>query len=574
MVLHYKARVPFRDTGSANGADLSAKRACKVGYSEGMPDLTPPTSISAVTVFSDRARITRAGEAVLTQGQSVVEVKDIPLSLQPDSVRVKGRGAGVKILGIDVATAYLPSSPDAGAAELQREIETLEAEIRKNTEASAIQQDRLKTLSAVRANSAAEIVKGIAKGKSSVEALDGILAYADRQEDECRKAIQSLGETIRDLNRQLDAAKARRHQIHQAAASNRKVIRIAVEAANPGETAFSFELTYVCNGAHWQPLYDMRLDDGRGKVQASYLAMVSQNTGEDWNGVELSLSTARTAATQSIPKLEPWYLRLYVEPPAPPMMAKMSMARGRALGGAEDDEAAMPMLAAAAPASAAAPPPPPAEVAQAEVSEQRASAVFKVPRAMSIPSGNTPHRTQIAEFELPAHVDYVAAPKLALQAYIRATVTNDSPLVLLPGKANLFHGDDFVGTSHLAPSAGRDFELQMGVDERIGIQRELVSRDVSKAFLGGTRKIGYRFRIELENRLPASAALTVFDQIPHSRHEEIKVKLVDATPKPNEVTELGELKWNITLESGRRQELFFEFSVEYPKTQELVGIGI
>jgi uncharacterized protein (TIGR02231 family) len=115
----------------------------------------------------------------------------------------------------------------------------------------------------------------------------------------------------------------------------------------------------------------------------------------------------------------------------------------------------------------------------------------------------------------------------------------------------------------------------MGVDERIGIKRELVSRDVSKAFIGGTRKIGYRFRIEVEGRqLPGAVEVTILDQIPHSRHEEIKVKLVDSTPKPFEVTELGELKWKITLESGRRQELFFEFTVEYPKTQELVGIGI
>lgn len=541
-----------------------------------MPELTPPTSISAVTVFSDRARVTRSGEASLAQGQSVVEIHNVPLSLEEDSVRVKGRGAGVRILGIDVANVYLPSSPDAGAAELQREIESLEGEIVKLNEASAIQQDRLKTLASVRANSAQQIIKGIAKGKSSVEALDGILAYADREEADCRHAIQTHNEKVRDLTRQLEAAKARRHHAKHAAATQRKLVRIAVESTSEGETAFAFDVTYVCSGANWHPVYDMRLDEG-GKVHASYLAMVSQNTGEDWQDVELSLSTARTAATQSIPKLEPWYLRLYIDQPVTPPMAKMAMPRGRGFGaggGGGDDEMAAgpPMMSMAAPAPA---PAPLAEVAQAEVSEQSASAVFKVPRRMTIPSGNSPHRTQIAEFELPARVDYVAAPKLALQAYIRVTVTNDSPLVFLPGKANLFHGDDFVGTSFVDGSAGREFELQMGVDERIGLKRELVSREVSKAFIGGTRKIGYRFKIEVEARqLPGAVEVTILDQIPHSRHEEIKVKLLDTTPKPFEVTELGELKWKITLESGQRQELFFEFTVEYPKTQELVGIGI
>lgn len=542
-----------------------------------MPELTPSTAISAVTVFAGRARVSRSGQAVLPHGQSVIEIPNIPLSLREDSVRVKGHGAGVRILGIDVANAYLPASPDANAAGLQREIEALEAHILQLTETSAIQQERLKTLAAVRSNAAAQLVKGIAKGTTSVESLDGLLAYADREDAECRQAIQAHAETLRDLNRQLEAAKARRHHARHAAAVQRKVIRISVEATNPGETPFSFDATYVCNGATWRPLYDMRLDDAQGKVHASYLAMVSQNTGEDWPDVELSLSTARTAATQSIPKLEPWYLRLYVAP-AVPVMAKMAMPRGRAFGagGGGDDEGlsdtAMYEVAAAAPAPQ---PAPAAEVAQAEVSDQGASAVFKIPRRMSIPSGNAPHRTQIAEFGLPARIDYVAAPKLALQAYIRATVTNDSPLVFLPGNANLFHGDDFVGTSFLDAAAGREFELQMGVDERIGLKRELVSRDVSKAFIGNTRKIGYRFKIEVESRqLPGAAELTVLDQIPHSRHEEIKVKLLDTSPKTFEVTELGELKWKITLESGRRQDLFFEFSVEYPKTQELVGIGI
>ncbi|BDC49224.1 hypothetical protein F183_A15400 [Bryobacterales bacterium F-183] len=537
-----------------------------------MPELVPPPAITSVTVFSNRARVTRSGKATLPQGASVVEIPDIPLTLQQDSVRVRGWGEAVKILGIDVATAYLPVSPDTEVQAVQAQVEALEAEIAKVNDAVAILQDRLKTLASVRANSADAVVKGIAKGRTSVEALDGILAYADREEAASRIALQSHSETSRDLNRQLAAVKAKLQQMRQAGATERRSIRLSVDTANPGETPFDFAVTYVCDGATWEPLYDMRLDD-QGKVHATYLAMVTQNTGEDWSDVDLSLSTARAAAIQSIPKLDPWYLRMYTEMVRPGAMPYAAMARVRAFGGGGGDAEAMDeMVASAAPPQAAAPIAP-AEVQQAEVSEQGASATFHVPRRMSIPSGGMPHRTQIAEFGLPAKVDYVAAPKLALEAYIRATVTNDSPLVLLPGKANLFHGDDFVGTSFIDAAAGREFELQMGVDERIGIERQLVTRDVSKTFLGGSRKITYIYRIKLVNRLTSPAELTLLDQIPHSSHEDIKVKLLDTTPKPFEVTELGELRWKITLESGAPQQVQFEFTIEHPKTQSVVGIA-
>ena len=66
------------------------------------------------------------------------------------------------------------------------------------------------------------------------------------------------------------------------------------------------ELSYHVPGASWRPLYDLTLDGEQ--LAVSYLAEVTQQTGEDWPAVELTLSTTRRGRHQTLPELEPWYI--------------------------------------------------------------------------------------------------------------------------------------------------------------------------------------------------------------------------------------------------------------------------
>ncbi len=64
-----------------------------------MPLLT--TTIAEVVVFSDRARVTRRGTIALDSGVHSLEIANLPLTLQPDSVRTAGGGtAQAALLGV------------------------------------------------------------------------------------------------------------------------------------------------------------------------------------------------------------------------------------------------------------------------------------------------------------------------------------------------------------------------------------------------------------------------------------------------------------------------------------------
>ena len=70
------------------------------------------TSPSAVTLFPDRARVTRRGHTALEVGLRRLEIGDLPLALLPDSVRASGRGtAHAKLLGVSTQLEHFVETP-------------------------------------------------------------------------------------------------------------------------------------------------------------------------------------------------------------------------------------------------------------------------------------------------------------------------------------------------------------------------------------------------------------------------------------------------------------------------------
>jgi hypothetical protein len=84
--------------------------------------------------------------------------------------------------------------------------------------------------------------------------------------------------------------------------------------------------------------------------------------------------------------------------------------------------------------------------------------------------------------------------------------------------------------------------------------------------------MAFAYEIRLENLLPVKANLTLHDQFPVQRHEEIKVKLESADPKPTEQTELNLLKWEFSLEPKEKCTVRFDFSIESPQGMEIIGL--
>jgi uncharacterized protein (TIGR02231 family) len=214
------------------------------------------------------------------------------------------------------------------------------------------------------------------------------------------------------------------------------------------------------------------------------------------------------------------------------------------------------------------------EVDVATVSAAGASLTYRLTARADVPGNGDPRKVTVASFELKPVLDYVTAPKLEEVCYRRAKVKNDSAYSLLAGPAQLFEGDDYLGATRLefiAPN--EEFELVLGADERVRVNRELTARDVEKAFIVGDRKrIRYAYSIELGNLRDTPQTIYVRDQLPVPRDEQIRVKLEEAEPRPQEYTHLNLLEWKMTVAPGAKPVIHFSFSVDYPRTLDVVGL--
>jgi uncharacterized protein (TIGR02231 family) len=524
------------------------------------------TTISEVTVYTDRARVTRQGTRHLAAGEQTLSIENVPTSMQDDSVRASGRGEGVRILGVETVRDYITEAPEEDLAALQKELETLQDQDTALVDAAAAEDARQDYLKNLRNSSSQTLPRGVANGRAKMDDVTALARYVEGELADSQSKKRAIAQQRRELARQIEVVQKKLQP--RWVSKERRAINVIVEAA--AETDFDLEVTYSVLGASWSPLYDIRLIED--KVSLGYLANVQQQTGEDWPAVKLSLSTAQPAVSSTIPELDPWFIDVYTPPVYRPMAARASGLPTGALA-PQSMAAGITMDAMMAPAQAA--PPPPAEVATATIDSTGASVTFRVARPTAIPSDGSPHKTMVTNLDLQAALDYVTVPKIAEEAYLRAKITNTTESILLPGPANIFHEDEFVGTTSLETVVPtEEFEVQLGVDDRVKVERKLAQRDTSKALIGNTRRTLYGYKITITNLLTRPARVTAYDQLPVSRNEQIKSKLLEVAPPPAEQSDLNILKWELNLAPQKKQEIAFTFQVEQPRDVKVTGIEV
>ncbi len=523
------------------------------------------TATATATVYPDRARVTRSGAISLEPGLHNLEIADLPLSLDRASVRASAQGtARARLLGVDVRQVFYAETPAERVREMEQQLETLSDELQAFQKQGEL-LDREKSSVAELAGQTRVYARGLASGKTTLEGQLALLDGLRSRIEAIDKAQLELGARQREKQHQHEKIKRELDLLRASKPTQRYAAVIEVEVVQAGE--LTVDLTYVVSDAGWSPLYDVRLreSDGGARLEVGYLAQVTQRTGEEWQNVSLVLSTARPALAERLPELKPWYIA--------PLAAPRPVMAARAPAGASAEKLGAGLAAMAAEASPSPAEPQPIEEMTATVEASGAAVTYRVPAAATIPADGAPHKITVARYEVSPRLDYVATPKLVEAAYRRATVANDSPYTLLPGQASLFAGDEFIGRTAMKLTAPQgEIELYLGVDDRVKVKRELKRREVDKQFIGGRRRLHYAYETTVENLLASDLPLSLRDQIPVSRHEEVRVKLDLAEPKPTEQTELNELKWELRLASAQKVAVRLEFTVEHPQDMALSGL--
>ena len=552
-------------------------------------DLEAP--IKEVTVYADRALVLRSGRIELEIGEHELRVNNLPQFLR-DSLRAAGRGSeGIRILNVDITTAFRSRPPEAEVITLQDELERLTQNQQLLEARRSALNDRRQWLRALGEQSR-DFAKGLAQGQMKPQDCADFFSFAANQALQDAEAAQSVEAELKHVQQEVEAKKRELAQVQGHILPDRLAAVVTVSLAEAGE--FELELSYLVIGASWSPQYDVRVqmtdEKGSGEVELTYVGVVQQSTGERWENVGLSLSTARPSLAAVLPELDPWYLNVYTPPlPVPLRAAKSRIASMSGLpGGQHTTLAVQPM---AIPTMALADEGAfdevqdeqihekelrTADVATATVEQTGTALIFRAGRSVDIPSDNSPHKTTIARDNLPCAFDYVSAPLIDEQVHLRASIENTTERVLLSGDASIFLSSEYVGTTKVKTTAPVEkFKIFLGIDDSIKVKRELVERNVEKgnALQGNIRRITYAYRITVHNYANAPRKVVIRDHLPVSQHERVKVKVQNVQPAPTERTKLELNTWQFSLAAEGEQKIEYRFVVEHPQDMRVIGLA-
>jgi len=534
---------------------------------------TTPAELAApitnVTVFTDGARVTRAGVLPLAAGPSSVLIGNLPASADTASIRVAARGHDLALVNVEVHRRVGTEPLREQTGQLTADVDRWRDVVQSLDDEDAAEQAGLGFLAHLSEASATSLARAVSVGRAGYDELSGMAGHLSASTANALARRREIAARKRTAQQQLASAQARLQAAEHGGAKQLAFVEVTVDLEARAQTVAEIDLSYHVSNASWRPLYDLTLDGET--LNVSYLAEITQQTGEDWPEVALVLSTTRQGRSQALPELSPWYIG---RPPPPGPRTPMLRAAKRAPGAPASGSAPDGQPVAFAAASAAPPAAPEARMLAARPAEGESGAglSYTVARPLAVPGDGGPHKTLVARFDADAVLDYLTVPVLAPEAYLRATVTNGA-LLLLPGRARIFHGPQFVGETQLDTVApGEEFEVQLGVDDQIKVERKLRRRSTTKALIGGTRTIDIGYEITVDNHRDRMATVSIHDHIPVSTDGDIKVRARETTPPPAETDDLGELTWNLALAPRESAVIKHRFTVEHPAQAAVTGL--
>lgn len=512
-------------------------------------NLTVGSRITAVTVYPDRALITRVATLELA-AETEVTLPDLSGFLDEQSVKI--RGEGLVIGDVKVKRGYI-EKPSPKVQELEKKIREIEEKIKKRDDEKAVIKAKEEFLNSIKLTTPEIIGKELREGKISPLTWREAINFLSSEYTKLKTRALEIEKEKEELNKELTALRKELADI-RALVENRKEISFRATPRREGKVELVIEYL-IPQEVFWSPGYEIYADMEKKSASLSFYARVWQRTGEDWDGVSMTISTARPLQFVSLPEPYPWYVDLMEVYPKAMDIQPYLMEE-------EVDKAAMAEIKA--------------EPEAARRVETGISLHYSLPKRVTLKSGEPEKRFLVSQVRVPAEYEFYSFPKSIERVFMRGKVFNNTEEVFLAGEANTYIGSEYTGRLAIPDfTPGETLEINFGTDERVGVKRELVRMFTARAggLFGRRERKEFLYRITLENHRPADIKFSLLEQYPISQRQEISVKVNRIFPEEFvEDREKGKITWAGELEPGKKFTAELGFTVEYPRGKRVSGL--
>jgi len=551
---------------------------------------TTTGTISKVTVYRGQALVTRTVGIDLPPGASEFIVKDLPAMIVPESIYAQ-TSDDTKVLSVRYREKAVRQDTRQEVRQLDAQIEDVQHQIKyaesehKHLDLQWQMFEKLKDFTIAAAKS------DLSRGLLTFEPVESLVEMIEKKGLEYYKQRMELEDKIDGLKKEQGLLDRRRNEL--VAGQSRTEREAVLYIRRAGTKKIAIELSYLVGGANWQQQYNLRADPKKSNVLIEYNAVVNQTSGEDWDGVALSLSTAEPTMVAAPPILEPMLVALSHPAQTQQLQQggfvgadqarqyqqsrKANIKKGIAAN-TELNELAISNQAFFFRAGQKELQEFQQQIAQISRTEG-ISVTYELPGRLTLPSRSDQQLVSIASIRSRADFTLIATPLLTDYVYLQADMLNNSDTVLLPGDASIFRNGEFVGKSRLPQvTIGETFTAGFGIDSQVYVAREL--EDKKTRIQGGNRIDTYDYRITLSNYKNTPVELQLLDRLPHADDASIKIELAKTEPQLSADSEYlrsegkkGILRWDLKLAPNTVEKdatvVKYSFTMEYDRNMQI-----
>lgn len=502
------------------------------------------TKATHVTFFEDRARVTRTLTATLGKGlhdltllgiSAVIDDPSVTLTLDTDQARVLASRARRR-----VREQHLTSGDELAALTTQRD------EHQRHHDDALLEHERACHAQRRVEGLAATLRQKLARPSLCDEpaqwqdALNTVLTELEQALERREQAQQRIERTRRDIAHTAQLIAQASHTTRSLEA----VVDAQLENLTDQDLTVGITLRYFTPCALWRPEHRARLvrpDDAPATLELHTLASIWQRTGEVWEDVLCTFSTARPTQAASPPLLSDD--TLHTRP-------KTDEERRTIQVEARDVD-----IQTAGPQGARKLDELPG------VDDGGEPLKLTVERPVSIPSTGRAVRLELSHTSLACELETVAYPERAPTAHLRVRATWQGKEPLLAGPVTLMRESTLVGKAPMHFVAPQEvFELGFGISEGVRIRREVKSEDVSRTLSRRTRT-AYTVTLRVSNMGQHTEQITIVDRVPVSELEQVEV---ETTQLPRAATrkEDGFIEITRALTPRYTEEMKLEYRVD------------
>ena len=265
------------------------------------------SKVQKVVVFLNGAQVIRTAMVHISPGNSILIFENISPGIDVQSIQVHANGE-FTILSVKHELNFLNEQIK------QQRIEDLRAK-QKNIKDKIDLQNGLASIYQEEENMLVknQMIAGQNTGLDIIK-LKQALDFQTERLTALKKKEQENTAQIVDLNKELLKYNQQIAELNKGASTATSNILVTVSSKAALQTDFT--LSYVVHNASWFPTYDVRAKNVNSPISVSYKANVSQQSGEDWKNIKLTLSTGNPTVAGNKPELNPYFLNygMYYRP--------------------------------------------------------------------------------------------------------------------------------------------------------------------------------------------------------------------------------------------------------------------